>query len=203
MRKQHHILVETITAEEDVPPPVPTFREMKLPEPLLAYLRKKRILSPTPIQIQGIPIALSGRDMIGVAFTGSGKTIAFSLPVLCMALEDELRLPFQSGEGPIGIILCPSRELARQTYEGLLAMADDCAKAGLPHIRTLLAIGGINIAEQSHIFRSGFHIVVATPGRLVDLLTKKRFTLDWCRCVVTLDSSADRTATFASTRPTG
>ena len=115
VRKQHHILVETMAANDDVPPPVPTFEEMKLPDALQAYLGSKRLRKPTPIQTQGLPIALSGRDMIGVAFTGSGKTMAFSIPIFCFSLEDENRLPFASGEGPIGIILCPSRELARPT----------------------------------------------------------------------------------------
>jgi len=107
--------------------------------------------------------------------------LAFTLPILMTSMEDEKRLPFLQGEGPVGLIVCPSRELARQTYDGLVVMAADCNKAGLPKIGILLAIGGINMADQNQVIRNGFHIVVATPGRLKDLLEKKRFSLDACK----------------------
>lgn len=81
---------------------------MKLPPPLLKYLKAKKILKPTPIQIQGIPTAFSGRDMIGIAFTGSGKTLAFSLPAIMLSLEEEGKMPFVKGEGPVAMIVCPS-----------------------------------------------------------------------------------------------
>ncbi len=70
--------------------------------------------------------------MIGIAFTGSGKTLAFSLPLLMFALEEEKRIPFMQGEGPVGIIVCPSRELARQTFDGLVEMARLMELAGYP-----------------------------------------------------------------------
>ena len=186
VRDRYHILVESSAVDEtedNIPPPIPKFQDMKLPAPILSYLKQKKILTPTPIQLQGIPIAFSGRDMIGVAFTGSGKTLAFSLPLLMFAMEEEKKLPFQSGEGPVGLIVCPSRELARQTYEGLVAMAEACANGGYPQVGVILAIGGINMAEQSHVMSKGFHIVVATPGRLQDMLEKKKFGLDACKCV--------------------
>lgn len=91
-----------------MPPPIPSFKDMKLPKPILAYLKEKKIKSPTPIQLQGIPIGFAGRDMIGVAFTGSGKTLAFALPMLMRALEEETKLPFIAGEGPVGLVVCPS-----------------------------------------------------------------------------------------------
>jgi ATP-dependent RNA helicase DDX41 len=81
---------------------------MKIPSALIKYLDRKNITKPTPIQIQGIPLILSGRDMIGIAFTGSGKTLTFSLPLVCFALEQETKLPFTRGEGPIGLLLSPS-----------------------------------------------------------------------------------------------
>lgn len=81
---------------------------MKIPKQLLTHFKSKRIIAPTPIQIQGLPTAFSGRDMIGIAFTGSGKTLAFCLPLIMLAMEEEAKLPFQRGEGPVGIILCPS-----------------------------------------------------------------------------------------------
>lgn len=120
--------------------------------------------------------------MIGIAFTGSGKTLAFCLPLIMLALEEETKLPFVRGEGPVGVILCPSRELATQTYENVLTWTAAIAKEGAyPQLNTLLCIGGISMGEQSHVLNKGLHIVVATPGRLIDMLEKKRFTFDNCK----------------------
>ncbi|KAJ1735435.1 DEAD-box ATP-dependent RNA helicase 35, partial [Coemansia biformis] len=176
-RKLQHIIVEG----EDAPPPVFTFKSMRLPQPILAYLTAKGIVQPSPIQMQGLPVALSGRDMIGIASTGTGKTVAFSLPLVILALEAECRVPLVQGEGPIGLIVCPSRELARQTYEGLVAIAAALEEAGLPGLRAILAIGGISMQEQFHTLSKGVHMVVATPGRLQDMLARGRINLDLCR----------------------
>lgn len=120
--------------------------------------------------------------MIGIAFTGSGKTLAFCLPLIMFALEEETKLPFIRGEGPFGVILCPSRELATQTYENVLQWTAALAKDGkYAQLNTLLCIGGISMGDQSHVFNMGLHIVVATPGRLIDMLEKKRFTFDQCK----------------------
>lgn len=83
IREKFHILVEG----SDIPPPCTTFEEMRLPGSVVQALESKGIKRPTPIQMQGIPVALSGRDMIGVAFTGSGKTLVFSLPMVMAALQ--------------------------------------------------------------------------------------------------------------------
>ncbi|KAL5531326.1 hypothetical protein ACEPAG_4203 [Sanghuangporus baumii] len=177
IREQYHILVDG----EDVPPPIPSFTDMKIPEILVKHLKSKGIVSPTPIQTQGLPVALSGRDMIGVAFTGSGKTLAFCLPLIIFAAEEETKLPFIRGEGPVGIILCPSRELASQTYENVVGWANALASGGYPQLNTLLCMGGISMSEQSHTLSKGIHIVVATPGRLIDMLEKRRFSLESCK----------------------
>ncbi|PIL23700.1 transporter [Ganoderma sinense ZZ0214-1] len=178
IREKYHIIVEG----EDLPPPIDNFTDMKVPDPLVKFLRSKRITKPTPIQLQGIPTAFAGRDMIGIAFTGSGKTLAFCLPLIMVALEEEARLPFVRGEGPVGVILCPSRELATQTYENVLTWTAALAKEErYPQLNTLLCIGGISMGEQSHVLNKGLHIVVATPGRLIDMLEKKRFTFDNCK----------------------
>ncbi|KAI8448777.1 P-loop containing nucleoside triphosphate hydrolase protein [Phakopsora pachyrhizi] len=190
LREKLGILVEG----DDCPPPIEHFQDMRLPNELLKYLKEKKIKVPSPIQLQGLPVALSGRDMIGIAFTGSGKTLAFSLPLLLLALEAEMKLSFIQGEGPVGIIVCPSRELARQTYEGLLAMAQVCAQSGkYPQVGTLLCIGGISMADQSHVMSKGFHIIVATPGRLQDMLEKRKFNLDNCKylCLDEADRMVD------------
>ncbi|KAG2206074.1 hypothetical protein INT46_010078 [Mucor plumbeus] len=178
VRDKYHILIEG----EDPVPPIRHFQDMKLPEPILKYLKEKNIETPSPIQIQGLPVALTGRDMIGIAFTGSGKTLTFSLPLVMFALEAEIRLPLSQGEGPIGMIICPSRELARQTFDGLNDMSHALTKGGkYPELRSLLCIGGINMKDQHDVFQKGIHMVVATPGRLMDLLDKKRFNLDNCK----------------------
>ncbi|KAI9099469.1 P-loop containing nucleoside triphosphate hydrolase protein [Phlyctochytrium arcticum] len=178
IRKKFHIIVEGV----DPPPPIRTFREMRLPEPILGYLKEKEISKPTPIQVQGLPTVLSGRDMIGIAFTGSGKTLVFTLPLVLFALEAEAKLPFVQGESPIGLILCPSRELARQTYDVAVGMCKALAEQGrFPEIRVLLCMGGISMGEQSDALRKGPHIVVATPGRLQDMLEKKKLNLSHCK----------------------
>ena len=87
---------------------------MKFPKPVIDSLKKRGIAAPSPIQMQGIPTVLAGRDLIGIAYTGSGKTLVFVLPIIMFCLEQEKRLPFSSGEGPYGLIVVPSRELAKQ-----------------------------------------------------------------------------------------
>lgn len=113
IRTKLRILVEG----EDVPVPIRSFKEMKFPKSILTCLDKKNIKKPTPIQVQGIPTVLSGRDLIGIAFTGSGKTLVFVLPLIMFCVEQEIKMPFIRNEGPYGLIICPSRELAKQTHE--------------------------------------------------------------------------------------
>jgi len=99
-----------------------------------------------------------------------------------MALEEEKKLPFVRGEGPVGVILCPSRELANQTYENVNTWCSALAREGkFLQLNSLLCIGGISMSEQSHVLSKGIHIVIATPGRLIDMLEKKRFTFNNCK----------------------
>lgn len=149
MRQKWHILVEG----EKCPPPIKSFREMKIPECILEALKQKGINRPTPIQVQAIPALLSGRDIIGIAFTGSGKTLTFSLPMLMFALEEEVNMPLEPGEGPVGLILCPSRELAKQTYEVVDYFARALGRGGYPEIRSVLCIGGESKRSQVDIVR--------------------------------------------------
>uniref|UniRef100_A0A1D5PBN5 RNA helicase n=1 Tax=Gallus gallus TaxID=9031 RepID=A0A1D5PBN5_CHICK len=177
VRKKYHILVEG----EGIPPPIKSFKEMKFPAAILRGLKKKGIQQPTPIQIQGIPTILSGRDMIGIAFTGSGKTLVFTLPVIMFCLEQEKRLPFSKREGPYGLIICPSRELARQTHGIIEYYCRLLQEDSLPPLRCALCIGGMSVKEQMETIKHGVHMMVATPGRLMDLLQKKMVSLDICR----------------------
>ncbi|XP_038969269.2 probable ATP-dependent RNA helicase DDX41 [Rattus norvegicus] len=169
VRKKYHILVEG----DGIPPPIKSFKEMKLPAAILRGLKKKGILHPTPI--------LSGRDMIGIAFTGSGKTLVFTLPVIMFCLEQEKRLPFSKREGPYGLIICPSRELARQTHGILEYYCRLLQEDSSPLLHCALCIGGVSVKEQMETMRHGVHIMVATTGRLMDLLQKKMVSLDICR----------------------
>ncbi|CAH8356242.1 unnamed protein product [Eruca vesicaria subsp. sativa] len=186
IRKQLHIIVNG----EDIPAPIKNFKDMMLPRPVFETLKEKRIVKPTPIQVQGLPVVLSGRDMTGIAFTGSGKTLVFVLPLIRLALMEEKRRPIGPGEGPIGLIICPSRELARQTYEVIQQFLAPLVEAGHVSLRSLLCIGGVDMRSQMDVVKRGVHIVVATPGRLKDLLAKKKMNLDSCR-YLTLDE-ADR-----------
>lgn len=104
MREKWYIQV----SGEDIPPPVRRFEDMRLPKCLVEHLHTKGINRPTPIQMQGFPAALSGRDVIGIAYTGSGKTITFAIPMIIRSMCEELKLSLFHNEGPIGLILCPS-----------------------------------------------------------------------------------------------
>ena len=155
---------------------------MKFPRGVLKGLEHKKIIKPSPIQMQGIPAVLTGRDLIGIAYTGSGKTLVFVLPIVMFALEQEKRLPFVRNEGPYGLIVCPSRELAKQIHENVEYFAKHIHKEdGMPLIRSCLAIGGVPSSEALDVIRKGVHIIVATPGRLMDMLNKKMVNLDVCR----------------------
>ncbi|CAD5222697.1 unnamed protein product [Bursaphelenchus okinawaensis] len=177
-RKQKGIKVEG----EQVPAAIGTFAEMKIPPCILNAMRQKGIIQPTVIQMQGIPVALTGRDMIGIASTGSGKTLTFVLPLVMFCAEQELRMRFEKGEGPYGLIIVPSRELAKQIFDVVKwlfeALENDDDRISC---RAGLAIGGETFKDQARNFRYGVHICVATPGRLSDLLNHKVFNLQVCR----------------------
>jgi len=170
----------------DIPAPIKKFEDMRLPRGLLEGLKLKGIQRPTQIQMQGLPVALSGRDMIGIAFTGSGKTTVFGLPMILVSLEQELRARVQGGEGPYGLIIAPARELAHQTYEVLEFFTDQLVQhhTNWPKLRPVLVIGGLSTGSQVMQIRRGCHMVVATPGRLNDLLTKKKLSMAQCGYLV-------------------
>ncbi|CAH8495499.1 unnamed protein product [Schistosoma turkestanicum] len=109
IRKKFRILTEG----DDVPAPIRHFGEMCFPRALIDILKVRGIKKPTPIQMQGLPAVLSGRDMIGIAFTGSGKTMVFSIPIILFSMDQEQKIPFIQNEGPYGLVLGPSGQ--RQT----------------------------------------------------------------------------------------
>ena len=166
---------------DNPPPPLKTFQDMKFHSSIISTLEKKEIRKPSPIQMAAIPAVLSGRDLIGIAYTGSGKTLVYVLPLIMFCLEQEARLPFISGEGPYGLIICPSRELAKQICETIEQFTSGLRYQGLPTLRTCLSIGGVPSNEAMDVIRKGCHMMVATPGRLMDMLNKKMIKLDVCR----------------------
>ncbi|KAG1692028.1 ATP-dependent RNA helicase DDX42 [Nymphon striatum] len=151
------------------PKPVTSFAHFGFDEALMKAIRKSEYTQPTPIQSQAIPIGLTGRDVIGIAKTGSGKTAAFVWPMLCH-IKDQREL--KEGEGPIGIILAPTRELSQQIYM-------EAKKFGkVYNIRVVCCYGGGSKWEQSLALAEGAEIIVATPGRMIDMVKMKATSLN-------------------------
>ncbi|CAI9300337.1 unnamed protein product [Lactuca saligna] len=165
----------------DVPRPIKTFAEAGFSTELMKAIAKQSYEKPTPIQCQSLPIVLSGRDIIGIAKTGSGKTAAFILPMI-VHIMDQPELAKE--EGPIGVVCAPTRELAHQIY----LEAKKFAKAN--GIRVCAVYGGMSKLEQFKELKSGCEIVVATPGRLIDMLKMKAVTMS--RATYLVLDEADR-----------
>ena len=132
---------------------------------LLERLEALGFKHPTPIQFKAIPVATAGDDVIGIAQTGTGKTLAFSIPMLQQ----------MSARGKMGLVLLPTRELAVQVEETLRKLA------GPLGLRTAVLIGGMSMGPQIKALRAKPHVIVATPGRLIDHLEQKNEARsDWC-----------------------
>ena len=136
---------------------------------LIANLEKLGITEPTPIQKKAIPYAMDGRDVLGLAQTGTGKTAAFGLPLLTSLLRQEGR---PAPKTTRGLILAPTRELARQIVDSLKVFAEGTS------VRIGLVVGGASINAQINRMQKGTDLLVATPGRLIDLLDRKAVRLD-------------------------
>lgn len=140
-----------------------SFTELGLCEPILNAVKAEGYDTPTPIQAQAIPHALAGRDVFGCAQTGTGKTAAFSLPIIHRLME--AGVPSAKVRRPIrALILAPTRELAIQIADCVLAYSQNT------HIRHTLIFGGVSQVPQVRALQRGIDIVVATPGRLCDLM---------------------------------
>lgn len=133
------------------------------------------LLRPTPIQAQGIPQIMAGRDLLGLAQTGTGKTAAFGLPMLTRILAHGKR---PAPKTVRALILAPTRELATQISDNLMAYA-----AGAP-VRIFRVVGGASINVQSEKLARGVDILIATPGRLLDLLDRRALTLEETKFLV-------------------
>jgi superfamily II DNA/RNA helicase len=165
-----------------------SFEELGVPLALTAVLERRGVTIPLPIQARALPDALAGRDVLGRAETGSGKTLAFGLPLL-------VRVAAQVGGGraarssqsrPRALVLVPTRELARQVHDELAPLA------GALGLRALTVYGGASMRTQVQALRRGVELVVATPGRLTDLLGQGACSLD--AVTITVLDEADHMA---------
>jgi ATP-dependent RNA helicase RhlE len=158
-----------------------SFQDFSLADPIQRALREENYVTPTPIQAQTIPIALTGRDIVGIAQTGTGKTAAFALPILNRLLENRIRVQPKAARV---LVLSPTRELSSQILESFNAYGR--------HIRltSALAIGGVPMGRQVRSVLGGVEVMVATPGRLLDLVRSNAFRLNQVEYLV-LDE-ADR-----------
>ncbi|KAM6963081.1 putative ATP-dependent RNA helicase DDX59 [Aplochiton taeniatus] len=163
------------TQGREVGRPIIEFAHCNLPPKMSANLRKAGYEAPTPVQMQMVPVGLAGRDVIASADTGSGKTVAFLLPVVVRALESQI----EGASGPAALILTPTRELAIQIERQVKELV-----LGLPNMRTALLVGGMPLPPQLHRLKRNVKIIIATPGRLLDILKQKAVKLDVLRVVV-------------------
>jgi len=138
-----------------------TFENLGIELALLERITKMGFVKPTPIQVKAIPVATAGEDVVGIAQTGSGKTLAFSVPMIQHIVLTKKK----------GLILLPTRELAVQVQETLQSIA------GPYGLRTVLVIGGTSIGPQTKELKNTHHIIVATPGRLLDHMDQKHVSL--------------------------
>ncbi|MEP3889384.1 MAG: DEAD/DEAH box helicase [Hellea sp.] len=145
------------------------FKSLNLAAPLNAALDELGYTTPTPIQLQAIPDVLKGRDLMGIAQTGTGKTAAFSLPLLNhIFLKDEE----PPKKGARGLILAPTRELASQIAESVREYGKN-----MEFLSVAIVYGGVPIQRQIKRLSGGNDVIVATPGRLIDLLDRRAVTL--------------------------
>ena len=147
---------------------VTQFTDLGLSEPLLKALRGEGYETPTPIQAKSIPELMKGRDLLGIAQTGTGKTAAFALPIL----ERLAKEPTRAAKGTCKVlILSPTRELASQIGESFKTYGK------FLKVSRAVVFGGVSIGKQIDIMRGGVDVLIATPGRLVDLIERKALTL--------------------------
>ncbi|KAJ6945049.1 DEAD-box ATP-dependent RNA helicase 37-like [Populus alba x Populus x berolinensis] len=164
------------TSGENVPPAVNTFAEIDLGEALNLNIRRCKYVKPTPVQRHAIPIALTGRDLMACAQTGSGKTAAFCFPIISgiMKMQDQsAQRPLRGARTvyPLALILSPTRELSMQIHEEAKKFSYQTG------VKVVVAYGGAPILQQLRELERGVDILVATPGRLVDLLERARVSL--------------------------
>ncbi|KAK9535497.1 hypothetical protein VZT92_007873 [Zoarces viviparus] len=163
------------------PKPVTSFQQAQFPQHVLDVLMQQNFKEPTAIQAQGFPLALSGRDMVGIAQTGSGKTLSYLLPAIVHISHQPY---LERGDGPICLVLAPTRELAQQVQQ----VACDYGKSS--RIKSTCVYGGAPKGPQIRDLERGVEICIATPGRLIDFLEAGKTNLQ--RCTYLVLDEADR-----------
>ncbi|XP_005797543.1 probable ATP-dependent RNA helicase DDX5 [Xiphophorus maculatus] len=172
---------EVTVKGRDCPKPIVKFHEAAFPSYVMDVIVKQNFTDPTPIQSQGWPVALSGKDMVGIAQTGSGKTIAYLLPAIVHIQHQ----PFlEHGDGPICLVLAPTRELAQQVQQ----VAAEYGRAS--RLKSTCIYGGAPKGPQIRDLERGVEICIATPGRLIDFLECGKTNLR--RCTYLVLDEADR-----------
>nr|XP_046187024.1 probable ATP-dependent RNA helicase DDX5 isoform X1 [Oncorhynchus gorbuscha] len=165
----------------DCPNPIMKFHEASFPTYVMDVINKAGWSEPTPIQAQGWPLALSGKDMVGIAQTGSGKTLSYLLPAIVHINHQ----PFlERGDGPICLVLAPTRELAQQVQQ----VAAEYGRAS--RLKSVCVYGGAPKGPQLRDLDRGVEICIATPGRLIDFLEAGKTNMR--RCTYLVLDEADR-----------
>lgn len=169
---------------KNCPKPVRQWAQCGVSKKVLDCLKKHNFETPTPIQAQAIPAIMSGRDLIGIAKTGSGKTVAFILPMFRHILDQP---ELDEEDGPIAVILTPTRELAMQ-------ITTECKKFTKSlGLRAVCVYGGTGISEQIAELKRGCEIIVCTPGRMIDMLAANNGRVtNLRRCTYVVLDEADR-----------
>lgn len=158
--KAYSALHEIVIHEKNAPPPCRSLRNAPFPSPLVKVLESQGFSEPSPVQAAVWPLAVSGRDVLAIAKTGSGKTLGFLLPVLakCMAQKKE------ANGGPIGVIMAPTRELALQIH-AVAVKFGRCINC-----RSVAVYGGAARDKQVRALQQGCELIIGTPGRIKDVL---------------------------------
>ncbi|KAG4070350.1 hypothetical protein HA402_006492 [Bradysia odoriphaga] len=175
-RNKHEITVQGLALN-----PIESFDEVFMPDYVAREIRNQGYNRPTPIQSQTWPIAFSGYNLVGIAQTGSGKTLAYILPAI-VHINNQSNI--KPGDGPIAVVLAPTRELAVQIQQVAIDFGSTT------HIRTVCTVGGVDKKPQEADLRKGCEIVVATPGRLLDFLSANVTNMK--RCTYLVLDEADR-----------
>jgi ATP-dependent RNA helicase DDX23/PRP28 len=171
-------LVKGTDSGGSIPMPLRSWRESTIPKAVLDVIDEIGYTEPSPIQRQAIPIGMQNRDLVGIAKTGSGKTAAFVIPMLdyighMPPFDDDIR-----HLGPYALIMAPTRELAQQIESETKRFADPLG------YKCVSIVGGRSVEEQQFNLRDGAEIIIATPGRLKDMLDKSMIVMSQCRYVV-------------------
>ncbi|XP_014670298.1 PREDICTED: probable ATP-dependent RNA helicase DDX46 [Priapulus caudatus] len=158
---QRQELESIVVKGKGCPKPISQWAQCGVSKKILDSMKKQNYETPTPIQAQGIPAIMAGRDVIGIAKTGSGKTIAFLLPMFRHIMDQP---PLETDDGPIALIMTPTRELAMQISRECKKF---CRQLG---VHPVCVYGGTGISEQIAELKRGAEIIVCTPGRMIDML---------------------------------